>query len=105
MRRFIAWVGAIIFCVSLSSCKREDPNPELRDPIYKDLEARATEHQKTFEETKAKIEGLKSSLEKVEPNTSRNEILSGISKRPKTSPSKASSGPTTIGYAATAGRL
>ena len=52
-----------------SGCKKEDPNPELKDPIFKDLDRRATEHQKTYEEVKEKIAELRSSIAKTEPRT------------------------------------
>lgn len=55
-----------LFSLSLVACKKEDPNPELMDPIYKDLEARYSAYSKNIEESKARIVGLNDSLEKVE---------------------------------------
>ncbi len=61
----------LIFCTVLvaTGCSGEDPNPHLRDPIWKDLDKRATDHQKGYEESKVKLKELREKLEKIEPNS------------------------------------
>ena len=58
---FLLYVALI-----LVGCKKEDPNPELLDPIFKDLEARAAAYGRNVEEAKAKIGPLKEQIEKTE---------------------------------------
>ncbi len=55
--------------LALVACKQENPNPELLDPIYKDLKARADSYSKNYEETKAQIATLRESEQKAEPHT------------------------------------
>lgn len=70
MRRFLtACSMALFMVVALSGCEKEDPNPELRDPIWKDLSERAAQYDKQKEESKAKLQALRERLEKVEPNS------------------------------------
>lgn len=70
-----------ILLTTMVGCHGEDPQPELRDPIYSDLGKRAKEFEdssKTLQETLA---GLKESLEKAEPNTlERKDIQKKIAK-------------------------
>lgn len=68
-RFFIVCSIAFIAILTLSGCEKEDPNPELRDPIWQDLSKRAADYEKQREEHKAKIVGLREKLEKVEPNS------------------------------------
>jgi hypothetical protein len=69
MRRFTPAVLALTGCLLLIGCSKEDPIPEERDPIFKDLEHRQSEHQKTYDEATAKLKELYASLEKAEPNS------------------------------------
>lgn len=70
MRRFFMVCSiAFITIVSLSGCEKEDPNPELRDPIWKDLSEQAAHYEKQKEENKAKLKELREKLQKVEPNS------------------------------------
>lgn len=70
MRRFnVTLIFLIVLCTQLLGCKKEDPNPELMDPIYSDLLKRATESQKAFDDAKVKIETLRQDLSKAEPNS------------------------------------
>jgi hypothetical protein len=59
----------LISVAVLSGCKQPIANPELADPIYQDLQTRATAHAKDFDEVKAKIPSLAEALQKAEPNT------------------------------------
>lgn len=68
-RFFIVCSIAFIVLISLSGCEKEDPNPELRDPIWQDLSKRAADYEKQRDESKAKLTGLREKLEKVEPNS------------------------------------
>ncbi len=60
---------ALLLTAFVSACKKEDPNPELLDPIFKDLEARAAAYTRNAEESKAKIPALESDLAKAEPRS------------------------------------
>lgn len=70
MNRFFR-VGTItlIAIFSLVGCEKEDPNPELRDPIWQDISKRAADYEKQRDENKAKLATLREKLEKVEPNS------------------------------------
>ncbi len=68
-RFFIVCSIAFIAILSLTACEKEDPNPELRDPIWQDLSKRAADYEKQRDESKAKLAGLRERLEKVEPNS------------------------------------
>lgn len=55
--------------VSCLGCKKENPNPELIDPIYLDLSKMSKEKAKELEDAKKALEEAKKEMEKVEPNT------------------------------------
>lgn len=60
----------ILICfLALLGCKKEDPNPELKDPIYADLLRRNTEFTKVNEESKANVKNLVEQLAKAEANS------------------------------------
>jgi hypothetical protein len=59
----------LMLALALTACKKENPNPELMDPIWKDLTARQASYQKNYEESKAKIPALEGSIAKAEPRT------------------------------------
>jgi len=69
MIRFKPQLILLLLLLGLAGCRKEDPNPELLDPIYADLERRATEMQKNLDEEVKKQEDLHKTLEKSEPNT------------------------------------
>ncbi len=85
MRRFfIVCSIAFMIVITLSGCEKEDPNPELRDPIWKDLSERAVHYEKQRDENKAKLKTLRESLEKTEPNTmDMKDVRRGIAKTEK----------------------
>lgn len=66
MTRFML---GLLITVFLCGCKSEDPNPELKDPIYKDLKAKADQHEKTIEEQMKKLGELQVKLQKSEANS------------------------------------
>lgn len=81
MRRFMLVIMMIVLSGGLSGCTKEDPTPEERDPIYKDLERRYNEHTKAAEERKAALEELYKTLEKAEPNSiERKDVQRDIAK-------------------------
>lgn len=53
----------------LSGCSQEDPNPELRDPIFSDISKRAADYQKQADDATIKVKSLRESLNKAEPNS------------------------------------
>jgi hypothetical protein len=67
--RFSVPALALLLSLSLSGCKKEDPNPELLDPIYLDLQRRAGDAQKSFDDETKKLLDSKVALEKSEPNS------------------------------------
>ncbi|HMN66953.1 MAG TPA: hypothetical protein PKC28_00280 [Bdellovibrionales bacterium] len=69
MNRLLSLTTCLAAVICLSGCRQEDPNPELKDPIFKDLETRAAAHLKAVEEGKAQIAALKESMAKTEPNS------------------------------------
>jgi nitrate/nitrite-specific signal transduction histidine kinase len=68
--------------MSMLGCTTEDPHPELKDPIYKDLEARLTNHTKAIEEAKKKLGELRVAAGKAEANSiDRKDVLRDIAKQ------------------------
>ncbi len=68
MRRSTRTIFFLLLFMVLG-CKKEEPNPELLDPIWKDLDSRAASAEKSIEEEKKKQSDLDVSLRKSEPNT------------------------------------
>jgi len=66
MTRFIV---SIFFIFTVCGCESEDPNPELKDPVYKDLKGKADSHEKTILENKKRLDELLVALEKTEANS------------------------------------
>ena len=64
---FFALVLLLVF--SITGCKKEDPNPELLDGIYLDLQRRATDSQKELEVEQKNAAAAKVAIEKAEPNS------------------------------------
>ncbi len=69
MHQFFTKCAVILLVVFIVGCEKEDPNPELRDPIWKDLSERAASYEKQRDEARAKLKGLREKIEKIEPNT------------------------------------
>jgi len=66
----------IMMPLLLTACESEDPNPQERDPIFKDLEKRASDNQKAYDDALVKVKETREKLEKAEPNSiERKEIL------------------------------
>lgn len=71
----------LIWIVCLVRCTKELPNPEILDPIYKDLSSRADSTEKEMEELKVKIEELRKTLARAAPNSiDRQDILRELKK-------------------------
>jgi len=66
MKRF--FVGLMVSFLLLG-CKQEEPNPELRDPIFQDLSKKAADAQKSLDEALVKRKEGREKLEKTEPNS------------------------------------
>jgi hypothetical protein len=74
-----AFILALVF--SLLGCNSEDPHPELKDPIYKDLKGRAEAHAKAIEESEKRLAELRGSLAKAEANSiEQKDFRKGIAK-------------------------
>ena len=76
MRRLVLVALSIIASTFLTGCEKEDPIPEERDPIYKDLQKKESDYKKAYEENKAKIAEAMEKLEKIEPHSiEKKEVL------------------------------
>lgn len=69
MSSFAKCFVAIIMFATVLGCSKENPNPELMDPIYKDLHGRSEDLKKSLGEAEKEIEDLKKALLKAEPHT------------------------------------
>lgn len=69
MKWFQTLILTIALGVSCIGCKSPDPNPELSDPIYKDLLGRHDGHKKALEEAVKRLEEVQADLAKAEPHT------------------------------------
>ena len=59
----------VFFLLSVSACKQEDPNPELRDQIYQDIVAQEGDNQKTIADVEKKIDEAKKAVLDSKPQT------------------------------------
>lgn len=62
------YLTIIIFLI-VTSCSKPDPHPELKDPIYSDLQSILDTTTKTLETEKKKLEDTQKELESVTPQT------------------------------------
>jgi hypothetical protein len=63
-------IGLIItISLALCACNKPEPNPELKDPIYSDLNAQLAAATQALEAEKKTLEGHKKELEDVVPQT------------------------------------
>jgi hypothetical protein len=69
IRSILQLVMTLALSLVLMGCEKEDPNPELIDPVWKDLSARHAAYQKNYEESKAKILVIQESLATAEART------------------------------------
>lgn len=71
MRIGVLQLALLLTVISLTvmGCRKEDPNPEQKDPIYKDLKARFDTYDKEATETKTALVQLRIDLAKAEPRT------------------------------------
>jgi hypothetical protein len=60
---------SIFIALSLFGCTKPNPNPELADEIYLDLQSRAQSVEKEVETEKKKFEGFKKEMETAVPQT------------------------------------
>ncbi len=63
-----------IFSISLIGCGRPDPNPELKDEIYADLNSQLAETTRGISEEEKKREEHKKALLEVVPQTGQNKF-------------------------------
>lgn len=66
--RFFSFLITILV-VSIVGCSRPDPNPELMDPIYSDLNSQLGETSRGIVEEEKKLEEHKKALSEVIPQT------------------------------------
>jgi len=59
----------LLIIIGLFGCNKPNPNPELADEIYQDLQASAGSARKEVESEKKKLEGFKKDVEKAVPQT------------------------------------
>lgn len=59
----------LFLCAAIISCNKPDPNPELKDPIYNDLNSRLGSTKQALEAEKKALEGFEQALKEVVPQT------------------------------------
>lgn len=59
----------LLITIGLFGCSKPNPNPELSDEIYQDLQSQAGDVKKEAESEKKKLEGFKKDVEKSVPQT------------------------------------
>ncbi|WP_413576394.1 hypothetical protein ACLVWU_18600 [Bdellovibrio sp. HCB290] len=62
-------ITAIILILTLAACNKPMENPELKDPIYSDLQTQVTAATAALEAEKKKLEGFEKDLITVVPQT------------------------------------
>jgi len=62
-------IAAFSIILALTACNKPDPNPELKDPIYSDLQTQLTAATQSLEAEKKKLEGFEKDLAAVVPQT------------------------------------
>lgn len=68
-RRLKIFFTLILALPLLQACERPDPNPELKDPIYRDLKDRAKGFEKSAGDIEKSLEDLKDAVDKAEPRS------------------------------------
>jgi hypothetical protein len=63
------FITAILLILTLTACSKPDPNPELKDPIYSDLQAQVGAATAALEAEKKKLEGFEKDKMEVVPQT------------------------------------
>ena len=67
-------IFVLLFIFFNVSCKKEEPNPELRDPIYSDLVSIHKENKKLLDDEKKLTVGLESAAKEARPRSSEKRI-------------------------------
>jgi hypothetical protein len=62
-------IAAIFLIFTLAACSKPDPNPELKDPIYSDLQTQLGATTAQLEAKKKELEGFEKDLIEVVPQT------------------------------------
>ncbi|UYL10558.1 hypothetical protein B9G69_008215 [Bdellovibrio sp. SKB1291214] len=62
-------IAAILIIFTFAACSKPDPNPELKDPIYSDLQTKVGAATAALEAEKKKLEGFQKDMEAVVPQT------------------------------------
>lgn len=69
MSRSISMIFVFAMLFALVGCNKPDPNPELLDPIYKDLQSNEKSNSDSYTSELAKQEETKKKIEEAEPNS------------------------------------
>jgi hypothetical protein len=78
------WLVLLINAMLLLGCSKPDPNPELKDPIYKDIEANLKASSKLLVDTEKKLEVLLQESSGYGPRTKEKMVnLRDINKQKK----------------------
>ena len=67
--KYSKFYALLIVTLVLFGCKKEEPNPELLDPIYKDLKAEAKKYNSQLKEEEANLEAILEDRENLKPRT------------------------------------
>jgi hypothetical protein len=69
MRLLTRILTGLSFMFFLGACSKEDPQPEIRDPIYNDLASRTKTLDEDVKSLTEKLTSLKINVQNAEPNT------------------------------------
>ncbi len=69
MNRFHALIIILTSALIGVGCSSEDPRPEQRDPIFKDLSGRQAAHAQALKEGEKQMTELKKDLDRAEPHS------------------------------------
>lgn len=70
--QFMKLFSILCLCLMIAACNKPDPNPELMDPIYKDLSSSITSLNQQLEAEQKALEENETNLKQVIPQTGQN---------------------------------
>ncbi|MCB0415696.1 MAG: hypothetical protein KDD50_15260, partial [Bdellovibrionales bacterium] len=74
MQYFFRFIKVFIIIISFVGCKSENPNPELLDPIYKDLQAQLKATTSELESEKKNLIDLNKDLKNSAPRSADKKV-------------------------------
>lgn len=68
----------IFFLFFLVSCEKKDPNPELRDPIYQDLNSQLESTGSSINQITVRIDEIRSAIKDMEQAPNKKKLISQL---------------------------